>query len=97
MTGESFESSALAGVIPDLRGRHVEVKIGVAHASRELSLELSQSADEIHKAVTEALTADHGLLEFTDEKGRTFFIPAEKLAYVELSGGGGRRVGFGVT
>jgi Protein of unknown function (DUF3107) len=73
----------------------VEVKIGVTQAPRELALETSQSTDQIHKAVTEALAGESGVFELSDDKGRTVFIPAAKLAYVELSGGTGRRVGFG--
>jgi hypothetical protein len=73
----------------------MEVKIGVIHASRELSLETSQSADEIHKAVAEALSGTGGVFELHDDRGRSVHVPAEKLAYVEISGEGSRRVGFG--
>jgi hypothetical protein len=75
----------------------VEVKIGVIHANRELTLDSSQSADDVQKVVAEALAADRGLLALTDDKGRTVYVPAEKLAYVELSGETGRRVGFGAA
>jgi hypothetical protein len=72
----------------------VEVKIGVTHANRELSLESSQSADDVLKAVNDALSGDDGLLVLTDDKGRTVYVPAEKLAYVEVVGASGRRMGF---
>jgi len=75
----------------------VEVKIGVIHASRELTLETNQSADEIHQAVADALSGDSGLLELHDDRGRSVHVPAEKLAYVEITGGVSRRVGFGPT
>ncbi len=72
----------------------MEVKIGVTHANRELSLESSQSADDVFKAVSAALADDDGLLVLSDDKGRTVYVPAEKLAYVEVVGAAGRRMGF---
>lgn len=73
----------------------MEVKIGVIHASRELTLETNQSAKEIHELVSEALTGKGGVFELHDERGRSVHVPAEKLAYVEISGESNRRVGFG--
>jgi hypothetical protein len=73
----------------------VEVKIGVIHANRELTLDSSQTADEVHKAIAAALGGDTGLLELRDDTGRTIFVPVEKLAYVEVAGESVRRVGFG--
>ena len=75
----------------------MEVKIGVIHVSRELTLETSQSADEIHQAVAEAMSGERGVLELHDDRGRSVHVPAEKLAYIEITGGGSRRVGFGPT
>jgi hypothetical protein len=72
----------------------VEVKIGVTHANRELTLESSQTAADIQAAVTAALADDGGLLALTDDKGRTVYVPAEKLAYVEIVGESSRRLGF---
>jgi hypothetical protein len=73
----------------------VEVKIGVQYAPRELVLESAQSADEVAKAVSEALKADLGVLTLVDEKGRRVLVPADKLAYVEIAESEQRRVGFG--
>jgi hypothetical protein len=72
----------------------VEVKIGVQYAPRELSLESSQTPDEVAKAVSEALRADLGVLTLVDEKGRRVLVPADKLAYVEIAETEQRRVGF---
>jgi hypothetical protein len=58
-------------------------------------LESSQSVEEIQKVVTEALQGDTGLLVLSDERGRTVAVPTDKLAYVDIAGSGGRRVGFG--
>ncbi len=73
----------------------MEVKIGVIHASRELTLETSQSPEEIHKAVAEALSGAGGVFELHDDRGRSVHVPAEKLAYVEINGESRGRVGFG--
>ena len=72
----------------------MEVKIGVQFAPRELSLESSQSPDEVAKAVSDALRADLGVLTLVDEKGRRVLVPADKLAYVEIAENEQRRVGF---
>ena len=73
----------------------VEIKIGVQHAPRELTLETDQTADELEKAISAALAGKSGLLTLTDEKGRKVIVPAEKLAYVEIGEPTARRVGFG--
>jgi len=73
----------------------VEVKIGVQYAPRELVLESAQSADEVAKAVADALKADLGVLTLVDDKGRRVLVPADKLAYVEIAESEQRRVGFG--
>ncbi|MGZ4454337.1 MAG: DUF3107 domain-containing protein [Mycobacteriales bacterium] len=73
----------------------MEVKIGVQYAPRELVLESAQSADDIGKAVAEALKADLGVLTLVDDKGRRVLVPADKLAYVEIAESEQRRVGFG--
>ena len=73
----------------------MEVKIGVQFAPRELLLESTQTADEVAKAVADALKADLGVLTLVDEKGRRVLVPADKLAYVEIAESETRRVGFG--
>ena len=73
----------------------MEVKIGVQYAARELVLESAQTADQVEKAVADALKADLGMLALVDEKGRRVLVPADKLAYVEIAESETRRVGFG--
>lgn len=72
----------------------MEVKIGVQHAARELSLEIGLSADEVVSLVSEAISKD-GVLTLTDERGRQVLVPAAKLAYVEIGEPETRFVGFG--
>jgi hypothetical protein len=71
----------------------VEVKIGVQHAQRELVLETDETAEAVEKLVGDAL-ASGGLVSLTDSKGRKVFVPAEKIAYVELGSGTVGHVGF---
>jgi Protein of unknown function (DUF3107) len=78
-----------------VEGTTVEIKIGVQHAARELSLESELSAEEVEKAVSAALTGKTGLLVLSDEKGRKVMVPADRLAYVEIGEPSARRVGFG--
>ncbi|MFB7375023.1 DUF3107 domain-containing protein [Streptomyces sp. NPDC056222] len=73
----------------------MEVKIGVQHAPREIVLESGQSAEEVERAVADALAGKAALLSLTDEKGRKVLVPAEKIAYVEIGEPAVRRVGFG--
>ncbi|WP_329122449.1 DUF3107 domain-containing protein [Streptomyces sp. NBC_01465] len=73
----------------------MEVKIGVQHAPREIVLESGQSAEEVERAVAEALAGKAQLLSLSDDKGRKVLIPADRIAYVELGEPAQRRVGFG--
>jgi hypothetical protein len=72
----------------------VEVKIGVQHAPREIVLESGQSAEEVERAVSEALTGKSALLSLTDEHGRKVLIPADRLAYIDIGEPTVRKVGF---
>ena len=73
----------------------MEVRIGVVHTPKELTLELDASLDEVKKSIEKALS-DDGVLWLTDSRGRTVGVPAERIAYVELEvEGGTKRVGFG--
>ena len=73
----------------------MEIKIGVQHAARELSLESELSAEEVEKTVSAALTGKTSLLVLSDEKGRKVIVPTDRLAYVEIGEPSSRRVGFG--
>jgi DNA-binding MurR/RpiR family transcriptional regulator len=72
----------------------MEVRIGVKGAPRELSLDSNQSAEEIQKAIDDALKAGAPTITLTDEKGRRVVVATDKLAYVEIAETEGRRVGF---
>ncbi len=73
----------------------MEVRIGVSDANRELVLESTESRDQVVSALRAALGDADGLLELTDDRGRTVLVPSAKLAYLELGEDSARRVGFG--
>ncbi|MEW1723370.1 DUF3107 domain-containing protein [Streptomyces sp. NPDC012623] len=73
----------------------MEVKIGVQHTPREIVLESGQSAQDVERAVADALAGKAQLLSLTDDKGRKVLVPAERIAYVEIGEPTARRVGFG--
>jgi len=74
----------------------VEVKIGVQYSARELIVDMTESAEDVQKAVTAAFAAgDGGVLDLVDERGRRVLVPVSKLTYVEIGEPESRRVGFG--
>jgi hypothetical protein len=71
----------------------MEVKIGVQHAPRELSVDTAESPEDILTALDKAL-ADNGTLALTDTRGRQILVPARTIAYVEIGSGVTGQVGF---
>jgi len=71
----------------------VEVKIGIQHSPRELTVDTDESPEAIEKIVSDAV-ASEGVLTLTDTKGRKVVVAASKLAYVEIGGGVVGTVGF---
>ncbi|NKQ57493.1 DUF3107 domain-containing protein [Amycolatopsis sp. K13G38] len=74
----------------------MEVKIGIKDTPRELVVSSGQSAEEVEALVADALKAGEGLLRLTDDKGRKFVIPSDRIAYVEIAPSDVRKVGFAV-
>ncbi|WP_158885398.1 DUF3107 domain-containing protein [Amycolatopsis anabasis] len=74
----------------------MEVKIGIKDTPRELVVSSGQSTDEVEALVAEALKSTDGLLRLTDDKGRKFLVPADRIAYVEVAPSDVRKVGFAV-
>jgi hypothetical protein len=75
----------------------VEVKIGIQSIPRELIVETDSSAEEVERAIVEALSATGGtgVLALNAQKGGRVIVPADKIAFVEFGGDQARRVGFG--
>ena len=72
----------------------MEVKIGVQHVAREITFETEASAQDVAKAVSQAIE-QNGLLTLTDDKGRQIIVPGNVLGYVSLGESERRGVGFG--
>ncbi len=69
----------------------MEIKVGVLHSPRELTIESNQTPEAIEKAV-EAAGAE-GFLRIDDVNGSRVLVPTGNLAYVEI--GATRRAGVG--
>jgi hypothetical protein len=74
----------------------VEIKIGIQSVPRELVIETRSSFEEVQRALAAAV-ADGGVLTLGDDKSGRVLIPADKIAYLEVSGSEPRRIGFGNT
>jgi hypothetical protein len=74
----------------------IEVKIGVQHSPRELTVEVTITPDEVAAEVERAVT-DGGILRLTDSKGRQVLVPVASVSYVEIGPPHVRRVGFGAA
>ncbi len=74
----------------------MEIKIGIQSVPRELVIETRSSFEEVQRALAAAV-ADGGVLTLGDDKGGRVLIPADKIAYLEVSGSETRRIGFGNT
>ena len=73
----------------------MEVKIGVLHTPRELSVDTDMSGEEVEAALAEAVASSKpSSLVVTDIKGRKVIVPAALVAYVEIAPADVRRVGF---
>lgn len=72
----------------------MEIKIGIQHVARELTVETEETAANIEASLRKAL-ADGGMVALTDEKGRKVLVPADKIAYIDLGQEKTRPVGFG--
>jgi hypothetical protein len=71
----------------------MEVKIGVIHANRELTVDAGLDAEAIESLVRTAI-AEGSILSLVDSKGRRVVVPAEKIAYVEIATSTVGQVGF---
>lgn len=72
----------------------MEIKIGIQHVARELTVETEETAADIEASLRKALT-EGGMVALTDEKGRKVLVPADKIAYIDLGQEKTRPVGFG--
>ena len=71
----------------------MEVKIGVRHAPRELTVDTADSAEDVQAALDKALAGDT-TFALTDSRGRRVLVPARNIAYLEIGTGVAGQVGF---
>lgn len=72
----------------------MDVKIGITHVAREVTMESAQGAEDVLKAFSEALESE-GILRLEDAKGRVLLIPAQRVGYIDCGQDSSRPVGFG--
>ena len=74
----------------------MELRIGVVHTAKELSVDVDGSVDDLVAAIDAALGEGRPVVWVTDTKGRRVGVAADKLAYLEIDASGDtRHVGFG--
>jgi hypothetical protein len=73
----------------------MEVKIGVQHVARELSVETQENPDAVLEGLNKALAED-AVFSLTDSKGHTVAVPAQRVAYLYFTADSSRKVGFGL-
>ena len=76
----------------------MELRIGIVDTTKELSVEVDGTADDVIKLVETALSdsSPRAMVWVTDVKGRRVGAPADKIAYVEIDEDGStKHVGFG--
>jgi hypothetical protein len=75
----------------------MDLRIGVTHSPRELSVELADTTDlaELHTKIDAALSGAVDVLWLTDKKDREIAVVSAKIAYVEIGSEGDRKIGFG--
>ncbi|MEO6468117.1 MAG: DUF3107 domain-containing protein [Acidimicrobiia bacterium] len=74
----------------------MEVRIGVVHTPKELTLESDADPESVLKTIEDAVTAGSAFIWLEDGKGRKLGVPADKIAYVEFkTDEASNKVGFG--
>ena len=77
----------------------MDIRIGVTHAPREISLEMPDDEKlraKTRAAVESALEGKTAVLWVTDKRGKETAIPSAKIAFVEFGApNGDRKMGFG--
>ena len=71
----------------------MEVTIGVQNVARELTVETDSPTSEVTAAV-EAALADGAVLRLTDNRGRSVFVSAGVIGWVQVGDSEKGRVGF---
>lgn len=62
----------------------MEIRIGVTHSPKEITLEMGDEQEELVKKIEGSLNQDTPVLWLTDKNGKRVGVPCNKLAYVEM-------------
>jgi hypothetical protein len=74
----------------------MELRIGVVHTAKELSLEVDGKADDVVGEIERALDQGAKVVWLTDARGRRVGVASEKIAYIEVDeDSANKHVGFG--
>lgn len=75
----------------------IDIKIGIIQHPHEIDIEIDSKAEDVIKAIDEAIAAEKPLVWLIDSKGNQYGVPVAKVAFVEVrSSDDVKRVGFGV-
>ena len=74
----------------------MNIIVGFASNSRELTLDVDMSEEQLFAQVNDAL-AHNTPLVLADSKGQRTLIPAHALAFIQVSSEQPRRVGFALS
>ncbi len=72
----------------------MEIKLGITHVTRELTIESGETPEEVEQRLASALESDQ-VFSVEDVNGRKVLVPAQRIGYVELGSPNARPVGFG--
>ncbi|MFI0353569.1 DUF3107 domain-containing protein [Actinomadura sp. 9N407] len=73
----------------------MQVRIGVQFVPKELVVETAETAEEVQRALGDALAEERGVLVLKDQRGGRVVVPADRVGYLEITEEEGRTVGFG--
>ena len=71
----------------------MDIKVGFADNSRELTIKAEGSQEELTQKVNSALASGE-LLELEDAKGRKYLVRTDRVIYVEIGAVKTQAVGF---
>ncbi len=74
----------------------MEVRIGVVHTPKELTIETDGDAETVIASIEAAVKSGEAFVWLEDGKGRKIGVPADKISYIEVKvDDASRKMGFG--
>lgn len=72
----------------------MEIRIGIRHCAREITIESEQAPEQVEATVEKALQ-ENTSLRLVDSKGAIVIVPQSSLGYIEIGAPRRGGVGFG--